>query len=227
MTETAARDTVRQTAAQDARALLRRIEIATAALLSLSGLISTWASYQASLWGGRQADHYAKANAMTTESTRLYIMAGQAVATDKLMFIAWLEAAADGDEQRMTFFQLRFTPEMQKSFEQWRARFPADLRTAKVDRNEPVLGRLPLYKESTEAHRLQGEAATEFAQGDAANGNSDLFVAGTTMLSLVLFLSGISPVLQSSTVRIAMLTLAAAIGIAASIFIFTLPAASL
>jgi hypothetical protein len=227
VTEAAAQDTGSQAAGpQDARTL-PRIEIATAVLLSLSGLISAWAGYQASLWGGQQADHYAEANAITTEATRLYVVAGQAVATDKLMFIAWLEAAADGDGQRMTFFQLRFSPELKNSFEQWRARLPANLRSAEVDLNAPVVDLLPRYKESVEARRLQGEAATEFAQGDTANGNSDRFVAGTAMLSLVLFLAGISPLLKSSTVRITMLALAGVIGIAASIFIFTLPAASL
>jgi hypothetical protein len=206
---------------------LRRIEIATAALLSLAGLISAWASYQASLWGGQQADHYADANAMTTEATRLSVMDGQAVATDTLMFIAWLEAAADGDERRRTFFQLRFSPEMRSSFAQWRARVPADLRSAEVDRMAPVLGLLPRHPEGVEARRLQAEAAKEFAKGDTANGNSDRFVAGTAVLSVVLFLGGISPLLKNSKVRIAMLALAAVIGVGASAFIFSLPAASL
>jgi len=222
VTETVPSDTGPQTDPKEAR-----IEIATAALLSLAGLISAWASYQASLWGGQQADHYADANAMTTEATRLSVIDGQAIATDTLMFLEWLEAAADGDERRMTFFQLRFSPEMQISFNHWRARVPADPRDAKINPGAPILAPRPLHPEGVEARRLQAEAARKFAQGDVANGNSDRFVAGATVLSIVLFIGGISPLLKDNRVRIGLLALAALIGAGASIFIFSLPAASL
>ena len=81
--------------------LPRRIEITTAVLLSLAGLTSAWASYQAALWGGIQASHYARASAKVTEASRLSIVDGQAVGTDTAMFLGWLNAAADGDEKRM------------------------------------------------------------------------------------------------------------------------------
>jgi hypothetical protein len=226
VTETAPLDTGLQSAPQEDQTL-ERIEIATAVLLSLAGLLSAWASYQASLWGGQQADLYADANAMTTEATRLSVIDGQAIATDTMMFLAWLEAAGDGDQRRMTFFELRFSPEMQISFNHWRARVPADPRDAEINPGAPVLAPRPLHPEGVEARRLQAEAARKFAQGDVANGNGDRFVAGATVLSIVLFIGGISPSLKNNKVRIGLLALAAAIGIAASIFIFSLPAASL
>ena len=226
MTETAPLDTGLQSAPQEDQTL-ERIEIATAVLLSLAGLLSAWASYQATLWGGQQADHYAEANAMTTEATRLSVIDGQAVATDKMMFVAWLEAAADDDESRMTFFELRFSPELQKGYAEWRARVPADLRSAEVDRKAAGLTFIPRHPEGVKARRLQAEAAKQFAQGDIANGNGDRFVAGATVLSIVLFIGGISPSLKNNRVRIGLLALAALIGICASVFIFSLPAASL
>ena len=74
----------------DATRLLKRIEFTTAALLSVAGLVSAWASYQASLWGGVQASHYAHASAKLTEASRLSIIDGQAFATDSQLFMAWL-----------------------------------------------------------------------------------------------------------------------------------------
>jgi hypothetical protein len=73
----------------------RRLEVATAALLSAAGLFSAWASYQAALWGGQQASHYALASAKVTEASRLSIVDGQLVGIDGLMFKSWLEAASD------------------------------------------------------------------------------------------------------------------------------------
>lgn len=206
---------------------LRRIEVTTAILLSVAGLMTAWASYQAALWGGIQANHYANANAKTTEATRLSIIDGQAVGTDMMLFTAWLEAAAENDTRRMIFFEHRFSPEMHAKFDPWRARMPADIRRAPIDPSAPREFPRPVHREGVEARRLQTAAIAEFAEGDAANGHGDRFVASTVVLSTVLFLGGISPLLKNSRVRMAMLVLAGLIGIAASVFILSLPAASL
>jgi hypothetical protein len=203
--------------------LLRRIEITTAVLLSLAGLVSAWASYQASLWGGVQASHYAHASAKVTEASRLSIVDGQLVGTDTMLFMAWVEAAASRDEARMAFFERRFTPEMRAKFDNWRARNQGDLRALKMDPNAPARFPRPEYAEGQRAMALQRAADAEFEQGEAANQISDRYVAATVVLSTVLFLGGISPLIGGPRIRMAMLVLAAVLGLAASLFIFGLP----
>lgn len=207
--------------------LLRRIEITTAVLLSLAGLISAWASYQASLWGGVQASHYAHASAKVTEASRLSIIDGQAFAVDAQMFMAWLDSAANGDAARMNFFEHRFSPELRSKFDPWRAQHPGDLRALKMDPNAPRQFPRPLHKEGIEARALQNAADAEFAEGEAANRTSDRYVAATVVLSTVLFLGGISPLLKGARIRMALLALATVLGLGASVFIFNLPAASI
>ena len=104
---------------------------------------------------------------------------------------------------------------------------PADLRSVPVEKAAPSRFIRPAHRQGIEARRLQAVANAEFAQGDAANGVGDRFVASTVVLSTVLFLAGISPLLKNTRVRMAMLVLAALIGIAASVFIFSLPVAGL
>lgn len=207
--------------------LLRRIEITTAVLLSLAGLISAWASYQASLWSGVQATHYAKASAKVTEASRLSIIDGQAFVTDAQIFMAWLDAAVDSDTPRMFFFEHRFSPELRSVFEPWRAQHPGDLARLKMDPNAPRQFPRPLHKEGITARALQRAADAEFAEGDKANAIGDRFVAATVVLSTVLFLGGISPLLQSPRIRMALLALATMLGITASAFMFSLPMAEL
>lgn len=211
----------------DETRLLRRIEVTTAVLLSVAGLISAWASYQASLWGGVQASHYAFASAKVTEASRLSIIDGQAFATDAQMYMAWLEAASDGDAARMTFFDHRFSPELRAKFDPWRAAHPGDLRQGKLDPNAPRRFPRPEHQEGIKARALQRAADAEFAEGDAANRIGDRYVAATVVLSTVLFLGGISPLLKDLRIRTAMLALATLLGIGASIFIFQLPAQAL
>lgn len=203
--------------------LLRRIEITTAVLLSLAGLISAWASYQASLWGGVQASHYAHASAKVTEASRLSIIDGQAFATDSQIFMAWLEAAAVDDQARMQFFEHRFSRELRSKFDPWRASHPGDLRALKMDPNAPREFPRPTHIEGVQARALQRAADAEFAEGEEANRIGDRYVAATVVLSTVLFLGGISPLLNSPRIRMAMLALATLLGLGASIFIFTLP----
>jgi hypothetical protein len=208
---------------RDETALLRRIEVTTAVLLSVAGLVSAWASYQASLWGGVQASHYAYASAKVTEASRLSILDGQAFGKDAQMFMAWLDAAAEGDEARMNFFEHRFSPELRSKFDPWRATYPGDLRRLKMDPNAPREFPRPEHKEGIQARALQRAADAEFEEGEQANRISDRYVAATVVLSTVLFLGGISPLLRGARIRMAMLALASVLGIAACIFIFSLP----
>jgi hypothetical protein len=207
----------------DETRLLRNIEVTTAVLLSVAGLVSAWASYQASLWGGVQASHYAHASAKVTEASRLSIIDGQAFATDAQMFMAWLDAAADDDEARMTFFEHRFSPELRSKFDPWRASHPGDLRHLKMDRDAPRQFPRPDHKEGIQARALQRAADAEFEEGEQANRISDRYVAATVVLSTVLFLGGISPLLKGAKIRMALLALATLLGLGASIFIFSLP----
>jgi hypothetical protein len=205
----------------------RRIELATAALLSAAGLFSAWASYQASLWGGQQASHYAKASAKVTEASRLSIVDGQLVGVDGLMFKSWLEAAADGDEARMRFFEHRFSPELKAVFGPWRARYPGDLHQYSAAADAPNAFPRPVHAQGDEARALQRAADAELAMGEAANAHSDRYVATTVVLSLVLFLGGISASLTRPSVRWGLLALAATVGVGAVVFILRLPVAEL
>jgi hypothetical protein len=202
---------------------LKRLEIATAVLLSLAGLISAWASYQASLWGGVQAESYARANTKLTEASRLSVIDGQEVGMDVMLFMAWIDAAADNDALRMTFFEKRFSPEMKNKFLPWRAEHPGDLRQQKPNPRAPSSFPRPIHQQALTARALQAASAEDLATGDAANQVGDRYVAATVVLSIVLFLGGISPLLQSAPVRTALLGLAATLGLAASLFIFSLP----
>jgi hypothetical protein len=207
----------------DETRLLRRIEVTTAVLLSLAGLVSAWASYQASMWGGVQASHYAFASAKVTEASRLSIVDGQAFGTDTQIFMGWLEGAAEGDEARMAFFEHRFSPELRSKFDPWRKSHPGDLRQHLMDPNAPTQFPRPEHKEGIQARALRKAADAEFEQGEQANRISDRYVAATVVLSTVLFLGGISPLMKGAKIRMAMLALASVIGIAACFVIFSLP----
>ena len=201
----------------------------TAVLLSLAGLTSAWASYQSSLWDGEQAHAYTIANGLLTEAASLDLVVGQQDMTDRVLFFAWLNAAAGNDQLRMRFFENRFEPEMRAPFAAWRAQLPDDVHDlAAAATAAPTLPMLKFdHPEAARARALRAKAQTSLAQGDAANGHGDRYGAATVLLSLVLFLGGISPILRQRRAQSAVLGIAALLGVAALLWVISLPVATL
>jgi hypothetical protein len=203
-----------------------RLEVATAVVLSIAGLASAWASYQAALWGGVQAANYATATARMTEAAQMEVIDGQRTAVETALLMSWLSAAADDDKQLMTFYERRFPPEMRAVFVPWRARYPDHLRESVKD-GPPIPLPKTQHEQGRKAGLLRRQAAEAFRIGDSANGNSDRYVASTVVFSTVLFLAGISPQLRRTALRKLLVGLAAALGCAAIGFLLTLPVARL
>lgn len=222
--ENAAATVAESIAPPPAAEMPRWIEMATAILLSAAGLATAWASYQAALWGGEQAASYSVASAKVTDAAKLDLAAGQTSAIDTALFVSWIDAALGGQPARMDFLEKRFSPAFATAFAPWRAQFPEDLEGYRLPNGPPEVA-LPrvTYASAEEAARLRTEATRLFALGDEANAVSDRYVAITVLLSTVLFLAGIGQLLKRKEPRIAVLGLAATLGILSTIWMLTLP----
>jgi hypothetical protein len=206
----------------------RWVDTVSAVLLSVAGLTTAWASYQASLWGGEQISYYSVASAKLTNASQLDIVASQTAGFDTTLFVAWIDSALSGDTDRKDFLERRFSPAFAAAFRQWRTALPADLKGYRLPPGTtipplPAVG----YPQSAKASALREEAAALFEKGEAANTNSDRFVAVTVLLSTVLFLAGISQLLQRPQPRIALLGLSGLLLIVSLGWLFGLPASSL
>ena len=86
----------------------RALELASIILLASASLVTSWSSYQASLWSGIQATNYNQANALRVESTRESTIGGFFRGLDVAMFMAWVSARASGNEQLEQFSKALF-----------------------------------------------------------------------------------------------------------------------
>jgi hypothetical protein len=206
----------------------RWVDTVSAILLSVAGLSTAWASYQASLWGGEQISYYSLASAKLTNASQLDIVASQTAGFDTTLFVAWIDSALSGDTDRKDFLERRFSPAFSASFLKWRPTMPAELKGYRLPPGT-VVPPLPAvnYPQSDEARALRDEAGMLFEKGEAANRNSDRFVAITVLLSTVLFLAGISQLLQRPKPRIAMLGLSGVLLVTAVAWLLGLPTSGL
>jgi hypothetical protein len=200
------------------------LEIGTAIVLSIAALVTSWSSYQASLWDGEQAAHYTQANAVHMASARLSTRAGQLTALDVLVFSQWANALAAGDQRLQAFYEARFRPEFAAAFRHWRAMEPLQNPDAPAS---PFVD--PNYSSAKEAQAeaLEQKARKLFDQGQRDNEISDHYVQGAVILASALFFGGMCQVFHTPKVRIALIGVAVIACIVGVLRIFTLPVQTL
>lgn len=205
----------------------RWIESATVTLLALAGVLSAWASFQATLWSGLQDRQYALASARSSGVAFYALVQEQHAAADAAMVSAWLDAATRNDAPLMATYEANFRPDLKPAVAAWRSKLPNNLAAASARDliNAGPLPRAPLT-EAAMAQNIKRQALDEFAKGERANDVSDRYVASTVVLATVLFLGGISSNFDRRGPRIALVLLAACLGVAVAVFILRLPLAT-
>jgi hypothetical protein len=188
--------------------LERWTEIILAVIMGAVALATAWSGYQSARWGGLQTISFSQAGALRTESTRASTAAGQLVQLDIGMFTRWVEAWANDDEDLATFYRELFRDEFAPAFEAWLALDPAN----NPDAPDSPFG-MPEYELNLteEADRLESEAEAAFAEGRAANQQSDEYILNAVILASVLFLAGIATRFDWLPVRVAIIVAAAAL----------------
>jgi hypothetical protein len=182
-----------------------RLEIASAIVLSVAALASSWATYEAGLWDGEQATHYTRANNLRIEASRMALEGDVLASAEVQMFSAWLQAKARDEAALADFYQARFPPSLKPAFNAWLAEQPFTNPSAPLSPFST-----PGYKRPgrAAADRLDSEAAKAFAEGQYANAVSDAFQQSATILALALFFGGIGQVFKSRAPRLVLLTVA-------------------
>lgn len=221
-------DTTQQDQADDAReardareatAWHRRLEVWTAIVLAVAGLASAWASFQGGIWDKAEAEGYAEASTLTTESSRLFTRAGQEESVFAALFLQYMDATADGQTQRAEFVKNHMPPPFRGEFDAWHAKQPADIFDV------PPNSQLPDF--SGPSRKLADEKRLEALQRQAdarrAGRVGDRYDIANVVLATALFLAGIGTVLHRPRGQRLILSLAGLLTVAAIIQMFTSP----
>src|SRR5262249_10362003 len=147
-----------------------RLEVASAVVLSIAALASSWASYQAGLWDGEQAAHYSRANALRIEASRVALEGDLVVSAQMRMFDAWLQARAGKEPASAPFYQSRMPEHFRSASTPWLADKPMTNPSA-----PPSPFVTPAYKRpgKAESDALDAQADKTFNLGQYANRVSD------------------------------------------------------
>lgn len=196
------------------------LEIASAIILSIAALASSWASYQAGLWDGEQAAHYSRTNALRTEASRVVLEGDALAGVEVQIFGAWLTAKVNKQERLAAFYEARFPPHLKPAFHVWLQDDPLHDPSA-----PPTPFATPAYRRPglARSQDLERQADKDFKDGQYANAVSDGFQQGATMLALALFFGGIGQVFKGRTARVGLLAVAAVALVLGLLRMLTLP----
>ena len=200
------------------------VEVCAAVVISLAAAMTSWVGFQAALWDGEQAAHYAEAGAARVKATSAATEAGQLQTADLLMFQGWLSATAQHEPLLQAFYHQRFRPEFAAAFEAWLLTNPLTNPAAPAS---PFAMSQYHSPQLVEAQRLQKSADALFNQGQKDNDISDRFVRGTVLLAVALFFGGIAQTFRSTTIKGVLVGMAFLVCVISGLMVAHLPILSL
>ena len=197
-----------------------RLELVAALLLALAAISTAWATYQSSVWRGKQAKAQSASIATRAESTREASVANRQVQVDVALFIQWVNAFARGEGELTTFYRNRFRDEFVPAFEAWVATRPRENPKAPRSPFE-----LPEYRlaANEEADALEQQAA-DFGLVVARDvERADSYMLAVVLFAIALFFAALSTRLTSRDLQLALVAMGYVVFLGTAIWLATQP----
>ena len=197
-----------------------RLELVAALLLALAAISTAWATYQSSVWRGKQAKAQSASIATRVESTREASVANRQVQVDVALFIQWVNAFARGEGELTTFYRNRFRDEFVPAFEAWVATRPRENPKAPRSPFE-----LPEYRlaANEEADALEQQAA-DFGLVVAQDvERADSYMLAVVLFAIALFFAALSTRLTSRDLQVALVAMGYVVFLGTAIWLATQP----
>jgi hypothetical protein len=184
--------------AANASARASLIEMVTAIVLSVAGLMASWASHQGAMWNGMQSVHFGRANFERGAASRARFEGDMVRAVQIDLFSDWIEAKSRGNEALAQFYRTRMPANFHDQFEAWLATRPLDDPQA-----PPTPFAMAGYQPPgfAEADRAEKEAETQFALGEEASRTAYAYNRAGVVLATAMFFGGIGQVFRQTSVR--------------------------
>ena len=187
------------------RWLATNFELISVIVMSVTAIATAWSGFQSSQWSAIQATSYGDAANDQTESVRASNEARQATSIDLAVFIAWLEATTDGEDETADFIYEGMPERLRIATDAWLAEDPFNNPDAPTSPFVMDVYMVPAAQiaddlaQTAEEHTLTAQQATERANE---------YVLTTVLFATVLFFASISSKLKGVANRWAILSIA-------------------
>jgi hypothetical protein len=174
------------------------LEFLEVTLLAIVAIATAWSGYQAAKWDGRQTYLYGLASTDRFAADSAATLGGQQLLDDTSMFVAWLQARADGNQQLQDLYVRRLSPAYRTAFDAWLSLGLSNPEAPPGPRFMPEYHN-PLQEK---ADRLNEQASSEFEQGTVDRDRGEKYVLDAVLFASVLFLVALAQRFKNPHVRL-------------------------
>jgi hypothetical protein len=202
------------------RWLARHFELISVVVMSLTAITTAWSGFQSSQWTAIQVTNYGDAANEQTESVRASNEARQATSIDLAVFIAWLEATTDGEDDTAEFIYGGMPERLRVATDAWLAEDPFNNPDAPTS---PFVMETYLVPSAQVAEDLAQAAEEHTIAAQEATERANEYVLTTVLFATVLFFASISSKLSGVGNQWAILSVAIIGLVAGLVILLTFP----
>lgn len=207
----------------------RWYENTLAIIMAVAATLATWASFEASQWGGRASGLVAEAEVIRADATRWAARGVEETLVDAAIWLEWQKAVQIGRDDYAEFLRGRFSFALDQAQDDWVGNAVLDETGAPINGTLPKgtpMGLdtyVPPGQERSELHAVQAE---ELRSSSRVFGEvSTQYVLTTIVFALVLFFGSVATKFGNPKVQLALGGLAAFLLVSAVVRMALLPIA--
>lgn len=163
-----------------------RRQLVAAIILGLGAVLTSLASYSASITGGEAENLRTDAGRTLADSNFFYSQANQVVSGDQALFVAYATAAQERNKQLAAYLTTLMRQPLQDAVGWWIRTDEANTPFDTIDGNPYAVA------EMSEARALEEKAERQVDESQAKDDKEQQFDLATVLLALTLFFAGIA-----------------------------------
>ena len=190
------------------------LALAAAILLGIAAVLTAWSAYRESLTSDLVLKNYSEQQAAIALANDAYIRSGQERQQELTLFVdaALAGAAAGEDGNTLAYDYLTegiMSEELYAAFAWWRDEPDETTPPTPVVPENPAFAALPSEVLLAEGQAYDEQAEASRAAAEEADANSDRFDLANVFFAVVLFVAGLTTIVQRRSIQIGFLSLSA------------------
>lgn len=185
------------------------LAITAAVVLGIAATLTAWSAYRESLTSDLVLKNYSEQQAAIALANDTYGRADQQESLETTLFLDWAVATSTGNTDAAAYLEVVMSDELYAAVEWWNAEPEETSPPTPFDAANPYYADLPSQVLITEGDALLEEAAGLRLAAEEADGTSDRFDLANVFFAVVLFIAGLTTIVQRRSIQVAFLALSA------------------
>ncbi len=186
----------------------RWFENVMAIIMAVAAILATWASFEASRWGGEANGLWDKAAIVRAESNRFAAKAVEETAIDSAVWLEWEKSVLLNRDDLAGFLRDRFSPALDSAQVVWLSRSTVDAEGNPADGTLPKGTPLTLDEYvppgQEKAERFSAEAESLLQESASYGDTGGKYTLLTIMFALVLFFGSVATKFTSPKIQLSL-----------------------